>query len=83
MIKNPTEEQLSSIRYIVYIVQNMITYQGYTGQTEKTFNGRYGAKWWKYITTRYLKGAIKKYGVHNFQITILACNIRSERKGYS
>lgn len=75
MIESPTEEQLRTLKGIVYIIVNQINGMVYIGKTMETFYKRYwSGKWWKY-TNNYLKNAANKYGIENFKVSILECNV--------
>lgn len=80
MIENPTEEQLRTLRGIVYIIINQINGKVYIGKTKRTFYKRYwSGRWWKY-TNNYLKNAANKYGIENFKITILTHGITDNKE---
>jgi hypothetical protein len=56
----------------VYLITNKITGQNYVGQTKWDFNTRYkDGHWHKRTHSRYLKNAVLKYGLENFEVKIL------------
>ncbi len=72
MITYPTIEELKTLKGIIYLIRNKIDNKCYIGQTTRTFYQRYDSgKWWKYTSNKYLKNAVNKYGVENFQVIIL------------
>jgi len=80
MIVNPTEEQLLTITWIVYRIRNKIDNKSYIGETYKTFRKRYGISWWKSSQNIFLKRAVQKYGLDNFEISILEYGLTSKRE---
>lgn len=77
IIVNPTEEQLRSLKGIVYYIKNKVTNQYYIGQTIKSFNRRYRGGWHKSTKNPYLKNSLNKYGVESFEIAIIKHSIKS------
>lgn len=67
---------------IVYLILNVVTFQGYVGQTiRKKFKYRYPrGEWYKKTKNRYLKNAAGKYGLNNFLVLILEENVESQEK---
>lgn len=74
-----TKQDLSEIRGIIYKITNKINNKSYIGQTLKTFTERYGEDWPKRCN-KWLKNAIIKYGVKNFEINILESLITDSEK---
>ncbi len=78
MIENPTQEQLKTLKMIVYMIENMIDHKKYIGVTENSFYRRYSSgKWWKYPSNNYIKNAVKKYGIQSFQIKFIEFCVES------
>lgn len=76
MIENPTEEQLKSIKGVIYLITNKLTNQKYIGKTRNSFLKRYGKNWWKDRgINNYFKKSINKYKPENFNISLLETEI--------
>lgn len=72
MIKNPTDKQLRTFKMIIYMFTNKINGKKYIGRTINKFIDRYvGCRWWENPSNKYLKNSIEKYGIENFEISIL------------
>jgi len=56
----------------IYRILNKVNNKSYIGSTEASFEERYRhGKWWKWTHGLHLKSAVKKYGLENFEKTIL------------
>lgn len=76
MIKNPTKEQLKTLKMIIYLFTNKVNGKQYVGQTGSSFKSRYGKTWYKHSkNNQYIKRALLKYGQNNFYVSILEYNI--------
>lgn len=81
MIENPTEEQLRTLRGIVYLIENIINGKKYFGETYKEFYDRYSTgRWWDYPANEYLKNSVKKYGKNAFKVSIMESGIETKRE---
>lgn len=61
---------------IVYCIKNAITNKIYIGKTIKSFGKRYsGCKWWIKTDNDLLKIDAEKYGIQNFEVSIIEWNI--------
>lgn len=80
IIENPTEEQLKTLTWIIYLITNKLNGMKYVGQSYTSFRKRYKTKnnWWKYTHNDYLMNTIKKYGIENFSISILEHNVKDD-----
>lgn len=64
---------------IVYCILNKINNKRYIGQTRNKLSRRYSGGFWKKPSNEYLKNSIEKYGIINFELSILQeCNSLEE-----
>ena len=79
MIENPSNVQLKTLKMIIYLIENQINGKKYIGMATNGFYKRYnhGTKWWYETENDYLKYSVKKYGLDNFKVKILAYNVDS------
>jgi group I intron endonuclease len=76
-----TQEELKTLKNIIYLIKNNINNKIYIGQSTRTFLKRYGINWWNYPgINKHLRSAINKHGVENFRIEILERNINSVKR---
>lgn len=74
-----TEQELRTLRGIVYGILNVRNGRWYIGQTRRTFWKRYvGGRWWKTTTSDVLRNAFSRYGEASFEIYILAHSVASD-----
>lgn len=70
-----------TICMIIYRIFNKINGKSYIGQTTYSFKHRYWGEGWHINThNQYLKRAVKKYGLLNFEVSFLAENVESIEK---
>ncbi len=63
----------------IYQIHNKLDNKSYIGQTKKDFKYRYRNSWQKRTGNIHLKRAAAKYGIENFEITILFDNDDSSK----
>lgn len=79
MIENPTEEQLRTLKGVVYLIKNKVNGKCYVGETLRRFVDRYNScRWWEDPSNKYFENSITKYGREAFHLTIMDFNIESK-----
>ena len=81
MIEYPTDSELRTLKMIIYVFTNKITGQQYVGKSINKFIDRYvGCRWWEKPSNKYIKHSVEKYGLENFQLSILEYGIENNNK---
>lgn len=77
-----TEQEIRTLRGIIYGVLNTLNSQWYIGSTTRTFRKRYKTKsnWWKHSHNEHLRRSIDKHGIDKFKIFILESGISGQEE---
>lgn len=69
-----TDQELCTLKRIVYLITNRINNKKLVGQTINTFHIRYAKNrnsWVNHISNRHFSSSLRKYGPKNFMVEIL------------
>ena len=74
-IVNPTAQQMSALKGIIYGFRNKRNGKCYIGKSRKTLQERYSLEWWNSVQNRYLMDDLKRIGYESFEVIIFEHSI--------